>query len=179
MLSGLCTYEEVVARAKDVPALASGNQTQADQVEVTERKITQIHAEIELWLLSWIKGTLDRLGYTNTDSIATGVLATPAAVLDKLSASSKTYMNRYAITCTIYAMLEEADTVFRIKAGVASQQIVDALIIWGGTNGKGGLKGSEWETVRPLLFFDLNGDASEDSLEKVIRGKVTSHPIYV
>lgn len=179
MLTGLCTFEDCISRAKDVPALTTGNQVASDHTEVAERKITQIHAEIELNLSSWIKERLDRLGYTNTDYIVTGVLATPAAILAKLSATSKTYMNRYAITCWVYAMLEEAQTLFRFKHGEASQQITDAMLIWGGSNGSGGLKGQEWKTVQPLLFFDLNGDSSEDSLEKLVRATISSERIYV
>ena len=179
MLSDLCTYQDVLDRAKTVPALASGNSDESDHTEVTERKITQIHAEIDLQLSSWIKERLDRLGYVNTDYIATGVLATPAAVLLKLSATSKTYMNRYAVTCAVYALLEEAQTLHRFKHGEASQQITDAMLLWGGSDGRGGLKGSEWKTVQPLLFFDLNADGSEDSLETLIRSTISSQRIYV
>jgi hypothetical protein len=179
MLSGLCTYQDVIDRAKDVPALASGNSEESDHTEVAERKITQIHAELDLQMSSWIKERLDRLGYTNTDYIATGVLATPAAVLATLSASSETYMNRLAVTYAVYAMLEEAQTLHRFKHGEASAQITDAMILWGGSDGRGGLKGSEWKTVQPLLFFDLNGDASEDSLETLIRSTISSQRIYV
>lgn len=169
MLTGLCTYEDCDSFLEGVGQLAVGTQEVADRVATGEKKVTQVHKNIELNLSVYVQERLDRLELTNTDYIETGVLATPAAIIPTLHADSKAYMNNYAMTCWVYEMLKEGQVAFRYKHGEASQQITDSLLIWGGNDGEGGLIGAAWKKIQRLIWFDLDGDGSRDTLETYMR----------
>lgn len=159
-LTGLCTYEDVIARMADVSLAAASDDAQA-AVEIIERKITQAEADIELDL---IKAVQRIIAPYPTDVFAN----TSAQIVAKITDEAKAYLNQCAVIYTIRGIFEEGETRMRFRFQEAGDTVRTVLDRWDK------MAKVEFASICPLLTFDQDGSGTITLFERLMMNQATS-----
>lgn len=164
-LSGLCTYEDVIARMADVSLATATDDPQAT-AEIIGRKINQAHADIELDLIAQVQ---KRIAPFDTDGFGN----TPSVIVSRITTEAKAFLNQTAVVRTIGLVLEEGETRMRFRFAEAGTVVSDVLKRWDAMYLK------EFNKALPLLTFDQDGNGSITLFERLLMNNFTSKRITV
>jgi hypothetical protein len=164
-LSGLCTYEDVIARMADV-GLATASEDDAVAAEIIERKIAQANADIELDLIKRVQKIISPYAMDNFNN-------TPAQVVAKITPEAKVFLNQCAVIYTIRSIFEEGETRMRFKYQEAGDTVSKVLARWDR------LAKEEFASICPLLTFDQDGNGTITLMERLLMNTFTSIRVTV
>ena len=159
-LVGLCTYQNVVDRMKDL-GLATASSEDSDTVELVERKILQVNEELELDLTAKVQRLISPYQTDAYDN-------TPALIVSKITAEGKAYLKRCATAYAVRACFEEGDVRFRFRFAEAGDTIDKVLKRWDA------LCSNEFEKVFPLLTYDQDGSGTVSLMERAFSNILSS-----
>lgn len=159
-LSNLCTNGDVLNRMKD-SGLATASTDDTEIADTIYRKRLQADEQIEMDLISRVQKCMapyDVDAYNNT----------PSAVVEKITAASKALLKQCAVVYTIRAMYEEGEPRLRFRYEEAGDVISKALTRWDRVCKE------ELDKVFPLLLFDLDGNGTITTAERLFTNQFSS-----
>lgn len=165
MLSGLCSYTDVIGRMEDI-GLASASDDPEKNTEIIERKILQGEKKLTLDLTAKVQKILNPFPVDPFNN-------TPAQIVDKATAEAKAFLNECAIVYTIRAIYEEGELRMRFRFQEAGDVIGKALSRWDK------LCIQEFDKVCPLLTFDQDGSGTATLLERLFMNRFSSVRVTV
>lgn len=165
VLSGLCSYDDVVSRMADV-GLATASEEPGKSVDLINRKLTQAHEDFTLDLTAVVQKKLAPQQVDAYDH-------TPGEIVDRITDEGKAFCKKCVAVYTIRAMFEEGETRMRFKWVEAGDTISNVLKRWDALCTK------EFDKIVPLLTFDQDGNGSITTIERLFMNTFSSVRVSV
>jgi hypothetical protein len=141
--------------------LATASSDAADTTEIINRKIAQANAQLEMDLISRVQKCMAPYQVDAYDN-------TPSEVVATITTASETMLNQCAITYTIRAMFEEGESRMRFRYEEAGDSISRMMARWDKKCKE------ELDKVFPLLLFDVSGDGTITTAERLFTNQFSS-----
>jgi hypothetical protein len=159
----LCTNDDVRERMRDV-GIAAVSQDEDEQEALITRKRAQARKQLILDLKARLAVYMQPLGEYPGGVLST--IETPEDLLATLT--NKEVLNELAVIYTVCALLEEGEGRLRFQYEQASDAISRMLDRWEKK------KREKFENTFRLLTFDINGDGSISTFERLFSNRVSS-----
>lgn len=159
-LANLCTNADVLNRMKD-SGLATASSDDTEIAETIFRKRLQADEQIEMDLISRVQ---KYMAPYQTDAYNN----TPAMVVATITSASVTLLKHTAIAYTIRGMFEEGENRLRFRYEEAGDVISKQLSRWDRVCRE------ELEKVFPLLLFDVDGNGTITTAERLFTNQFSS-----